>query len=75
MKDQLLHEIIEEISEKGDYFVPLKSLEAAFGCEHTHIICIKERLLIWAVENQIVYEYREVNHATVVRFFMKGKDT
>lgn len=71
MKDHILSEILTEVNENGYYSIPLDSLKPTFGCDGEHNPCIKERLLIWAVENHVFYEYKEVNHATMVRFMRR----
>jgi len=71
MKDHILWEILTEVNENGDYSIPLDSLKPTFNCDDKHNPCVKERLLIWAVENHVFYEYKEVNHATLVRFIRR----
>lgn len=75
MKDRLLHEIIREVQDGGDYYASLESLKTAFECDGEQILCVKERLLLWAVENRIIYVYKEVDQKTMVRFFVRGRDS
>lgn len=71
MKDQLLTEIIKEVSENGFYYVPLELLHPVFVCEGKEYLSADDRLFIWAVENRILYEFKEVGEHTVVRFMQK----
>lgn len=72
MKNRILPEIVKEVREKGYHDVTLDALRPAFECEGKENTCVEERILVWAVHNHIVYEYKEVGQHTVVRFWGKG---
>lgn len=71
MENKLLYHIIKTVNEEGDYSIPLDTLKPAFGCDGMKPVSIKENILLWAVENQIIFEYREVDQNTIVRFFTR----
>jgi len=73
MTENILSHIITNVEEKGNCDVPLDSLVPVFGCVSLAKPCIKERLLLWAVENKLMYEYREVEEKTIVSFLKSSR--
>jgi len=73
MENYILSEIVRETREKGNYNVPFDTLRPAFECDDKQGLCIKERLLFWAIKNQVLYVYREEDQKTVVRFFSRER--
>jgi len=73
MDNHILSEIIKETREKGGYTVPFEVLRPVFECNDQQALCVKERLLFWAIENRILYAYMEEEQKTMVRFFSRER--
>jgi len=69
MTNTILSEIIKEVKEKGYHYVLHDALKAAFGCEGREDPCTEEGLLDWAIDNNIMFEYKVLGQFKVVRFW------
>ena len=69
MAQPILSEIIKEVNEKGYHYVLLDALKEAFGCEGREDPCAEEGILEWAIENNIMFEFKVLGQFKVVRFW------
>ncbi len=69
----ILNEIIENINKSGSYEVPFKVIEEiVFIPTRNPYRFTSAQVLIWAVENRILYEYKSNGDEAIVRFYKKG---
>jgi hypothetical protein len=70
----ILEEIIENVNKSGSHEIPFKVLEEhAFKPTLQPRRSTAEQILIWAVENKLLFEYKKIDGATIVRFYKKIK--
>ncbi len=68
----ILDEIIKTVDENGSHGVPLTLFEETiFKPTHKPYRTTAEQILIWAVENRILYEYKSNGNEAIVRFYKK----
>jgi hypothetical protein len=73
VRDLILSKIIKNVNKSGSYEIPLREME-----EHVFVPTQKpyrstaEQILIWSVENEVLYEYRNNGKDAIVRFFKKA---
>ncbi len=68
----ILEEIITTVDENGSHEVPLELLtETVFKPTHQPYRTTAEQILIWAVENRILYEYKSNGNEAIVYFYKK----
>ena len=67
----ILDEIIENIMKYNSYEVPFDVLSTVFKPTDVPYRTTKERILLWAIERQLMYEYSNETNPETVRFFRK----
>jgi hypothetical protein len=74
MRDSILRKIIQNVNKSGSYEIQLKEIEEhVFAPVQKPYRSTAEQILIWAVENEILYEYKNTGEDAIVRFFKRGQ--
>jgi hypothetical protein len=74
LKHPILDEIIKTVDTRGSHEISFKVLEEdVFSQEHSPRRSARELLLIWAVENQIHYDYKNNGDGAIVYFYRKNR--
>jgi hypothetical protein len=72
LKHHILDDIIKAVDKSGSHEIQLNVLEEkVFKKTHVPSRSTKEQILIWAVENGLLYKYKNNGNDDIVRFYKK----